>query len=439
MQAYLSGQSLLGQSGQPLLQAAKALTQLTYGAPISELAHQIAVNNRQGQGAQKLTSGYYTRLGKFGEQSVADERNIASGLNTQLSNIGQGLGANLQSIGDQAQQAYKTYTPGLGTATSPGSQALAGAIAQQRGIGALGSAGFQQYGATQGANYRGLAAANLGAYNLAGQESLRQIAQGTTLANEPLNTKIASLVSQIPEALTKNLGGLRQQEITNAITQQGLGLKQQALNQQIKYQNAQTRIAADRINVTIRGQNVTMSHDQAMERIASINSQLAAGRLSETQRHNLAEEKIQLTRAVGGGGAGAARLPKYTPTGQPTLTPYEQNKLFSEVDRLPSLIRAMQQPLGAAVAKQLGLPAGTKLSEGQIRNLLAAGPNPAHTTFDPKLVDAGYALAGWGYLTPRQIIELNKMGLIVGSRYKRGPAATSAPSGHGGVGHNMGY
>jgi hypothetical protein len=34
-------------------------------------------------------------------------------------------------------------------------------------------------------------------------------------------------------------------------------------------------------------------------------------------------------------------------------------------------------------------------------------------------VDAGYALAGWGYLTPKQITELNKMGLIVGSRYKR--------------------
>lgn len=394
-------------SGKALLHAAKALVHSQTRGPMRELAHQIAVNQRQGQGAQQRTSGYFNQLGGYAHQGFQDVSQAASDLNSQLSGIGQHTQQSLQGLGQNAQTSLNQYTPGL---QGSGTQALAEEIARQQGFAAQSSGAFQAAGALQGANQRGLAGTNEGVYGLMGQERLGQIAQATALSNEPLNSKIAALRASEGDLLAKNEGALRQQEITNQITQQGLGLKSQAL--QVTAANDAAKIKA------------TLTAGERAQRNADRTYQLNVKRLGQQQAntvydrtHHVGKYRIPAgSRTTGPGG-----LPKVTPTGQPTLSSFQQQRSFSDLNKLPNLIHSMQQPLNAAQSKALGLPQGTRLSESRIRQILGQ-------RYDPRLVDAGYALAGWGYLTPKQITELNKMGLIVGNRYKRGRAPRPGPT-----------
>jgi hypothetical protein len=121
------------------------------------------------------------------------------------------------------------------------------------------------------------------------------------------------------------------------------------------------------------------------------------------------------------------------------LTPLQQQRDFGYVDTIRTLIPQMQQPLSKPAADSLvkagyNVHEGQKLSEIFIRGLLQKGIHPGGSTqYNPALVDAAYALAGYGYLTQKQITELNKLGLIVGNRYKRGSAPQNVAKTVGGA------
>lgn len=422
-------------SGQALLNAAQSLAQTQTQAPITELQKQIAANNNQTQGTINLTGGYYNQLEPFVQQGVQQSGQIASGLNQGLQGINQQTQNQLQEIGQNAMASLAKYAPDANAATTD----LAAQIARQQGLAAQQDQTYQDFGTNQGANYQQAANSNLGVFGLQGQEALRNIAQSGIVKNEPLVAKIAALRAQQGALTATDLGKLRQQEVANQIARQGLGLKQDTL----KNTAAQNKA---RDFLTARGQDITKADAQARIKATLNGQQLAQMRSDRTfqldqKKFGLAAAKDAYERAHGLGPykvSTASTMPKVTPTGTPTLTPLSQEKIIGEVSKLPSVIHEMQQPLSQAAATSLQkagykVTPGQKLSEAQVRQLLASGPNPAHSTFDPRVVDAGYALAGYGYLTPKQITGLNKLGVIVGNRFRRGNGPAAPKDTTGGV------
>jgi hypothetical protein len=359
--------------------------------PLTELARQIAQNNAQTAGAEKLTSGYFNALEPFAAQGAQNARNIAQGLNQTLAGIGSDTQSRLQGIGNDQVNNLIRYTPGGQTglnAAATGS--LLGDIAKQQGFAAQNAQTFRDFGASEGANQAQLANSNLGSFALRGQETLGQIARAGQLRNEPLSSKVAALRAQRGSLLATEIGKLRQQEIANQITRTGLGIKQETA--QSTAANNATRNA-----LTARGQNITAAHNSALERIAAINAQIAQGRLTESQRHNLVMEANAQRRAAAKGG----------------ITPTENTKYLRQIAQVQSLIRQAQ-----VQKDKTGKP--LNFSEAQIRDFLTSGKNPVHTPFDPAIVDAAYALNGWGVLTQPQVDELHSLGITIGNRYKIG-------------------
>jgi hypothetical protein len=323
---------------------------------------------------------------------------------------------------------------------------LASEIARQQGLAAQQEGTFRSFGANQGANYGGMSASQQGTQAMAGQEALRNIAQSGTVKNQPLVAKIADLQAQKGALLAANEGKLRQQEINNGITEQGLGIK----GQQLGLDNKRLGITQQNnlANQRLKGQEIQAANNRAQAQINATNGRFDAQYQLDKQKVGAAQAKDSYERRYGLGpyrpSANTQKLPKTTPTGTPTLSPLQQQRDFGYVDEVRTLIPQMQQPLSDAAAKSLvkagyNVKAGQKLSEGQIRHLLQTGIHPGgNTKYDPALVDSAYALAGWGYLTQKQIVELNKLGLIVGNRYRRQSAAQNVATTVGGAARGVG-
>jgi hypothetical protein len=405
-------------SGQSLMQAAQGLANAQTQGPLAELQKQIAANNAQTQGTAKLTGGFYNQLEPFVQQGAANSGNIASGLNSQLQGIGNDTQTQLASQGQNALSSLMKYAPqGEGGIANAATSDLAAQIARQQGLAAQQAGTYRSLGANQGANYQQMTNSQLGTYGLQGQEALKNIAQSGTVKNEPLVSKIAALQAQKGALTATDLGKLRQQEVANQISRAGLGIKQQSLQATVSNNNARNAL-------TTRAQNIALNGQQLAQMRSDRTYQL------DVQKFGAGQAKDAYLRSHGLGAyrvPTGAKLPATTPTGQRTQTPAQQQKAFGQIDTLRQLITDAQRPLSQKDATALGMKPGQRLTEQQIRGLLADGRNPARTRFDPALVDSAYALNGWGYLTNKQITELNKLGLIIGNRYRRG-AAPSAPN-----------
>ena len=389
-------------SGNALIQAAQALANAQTAGPLSELQQAIARNNSQGNAVLGRLNQYFQGLGQFGQQGVTDEQNIANGLNSQLSGIANDTQGQLRGIGQNATDSLLKYAPQSDSSHSlanPALQSLQTEIARQQGLAAQNEGAQRAFGATQGANYGSLAASNLQSFGLRGQEDLAAEARNTNLQNVPLQSKVAALKAQEGALFATDLGKLRQQEITNQFTGQGLGIRQATLNQTIANDQAKNAL-------TLRGQNITISRNQQLAMQSDRTYQLDAKKFGAAQ----AKDAYLRSHGLGPYKPSSASLPKFTPTGTPTLSPVEQQQRFAQIDALRQLIRDGQQH---------------GQNEQQIRGFLADGQNPAKVRYDPALIDAAYALDGWGFLTPFQVTNLNKLGLIVGNRYRRGNAPNS--------------
>lgn len=423
-------------SGKALIQAAQALTNAQINPSIHDIQAQLNQNNRQTTGTMNLAGGYYNTLGQQAHQGVTDEQQIANDLNAKLAQIAGNTNSQLQGIGTNAQDSLQKYSPGDASLSRAAVQSLTQELARQQGLAAQQQGASAAFGATQGANYGGLAAQGAGINALRATDALKAIAQSGAVRNQPLSQKIADLNMQKGQLLATNEGKLRQQEISNDLTRQSLG------NTLFGIQSANARTQAtinaenQRNAATIRGENLRTQAQiiaAANRTAAQIQGHAQQGALDRQTRLQIA----QINNAARAQGKG----PVLTPTGQRVLTPTQQQRIFDSVDSAKGLIPQMQQPLTAAAATSLqkagyNVQAGQKLTEGQIRHLLQAGVHPGGTfKYTPGEIDAAYALAGYGYLTPKQIVELNKMGVIVGTRYPRGGGVRG---GSGGPGTNQG-
>jgi hypothetical protein len=380
-------------TGPALLSAAKALTNAQTQGPLTELARQIAANNAQTAAAGKATSGYFNSLGQFVQSGVNQEGQIGAGLNQTLQGIGGQTQQTLQGLGQAQQQAMLRYSPQSDAQNSlaqPGLGSLGAELARQQGLAAQSSGAFRNAGAVQGANYQGLAASNLGSFAQQGQQDLKGIATGGQLENEPLNAKVANLQATKGSLLASNEGKLRQQEINNQLSGQALGVKVAAIKTA-----AQTAANAQ-----------TSANSRSASSIAAANYRAALAQAGANSRNAASIASRQTIAAANKAAKAVGKAPLYTPTGQRVLSPLQQQRSFGQIDTLRTLIKEGQK------AGQSG---------AQIRqSLIDGGPKGNLPKYNPALIDAAWALDGWGYLTPAQITGLNKLGLIVGSRYPRG-------------------
>jgi hypothetical protein len=309
-------------SGKPLAQATQALTNVQYDPLISQLTQQIAQNTKQGAAAQKTTAGYFNQLGQYAQRSAQDVQTAAQGLNTQLQNIGQGTQTALDQFGQRA------VTPGLESLSAQGLAAgapaqLAAALASQRSLAAQNAAANEAFGAKVGSSAATLAAQNLGAYALRGQERLGEIAQATRLAQQPVQVKLATTRATKAAAYATNLAAARQQERNYAVVRAGLGLKQAAITA------ANQRAAAAQAAATRRTQ---MAQSGATQRTRmNIDARSVQGNLDRQTRLQIAAENNATRRALAAGRASAK--------GGNALSSAGQRVIWNEITRTQGRVR----------------------------------------------------------------------------------------------------
>src|SRR5215475_11868424 len=210
---------------QPPAKTARAITNAQDQGPITQLTNQIANQNRTTARAIGQVGGYYNTLGNQVARGYTDEGKIANSLNTGLATATTNAVNAAGQTGDQAMQSYMKYLPGAANDPSlaqGGLGSLASEIARQtgeaRGIGQM----YQGLGELQGANYKGLAAAELGTAGLAGQEQLGSIARSGQQALQPLVATQAGLIAKKGADYATNLAAVKQQNITNLFGAAGL-------------------------------------------------------------------------------------------------------------------------------------------------------------------------------------------------------------------------
>jgi hypothetical protein len=393
-------------SGPSLLQAAQALAHQQTQPSIDLLASQIAQNNQQAQGAQAQTAGYFQNLGQQAQQGLTAEQGIQNALNQQLASLASGNQTALQGIGQNAQATLAKYAPQDDAAHSlvqPGLSALTSELARQQGLSAQRDAAFQAAGANQGANYSGLAASNLGTFAQRGQEDLNQIAQHAMATNAPLVAKIGSLEAEYGPDLVTALGKLRQQEITNNIADQGLGIKQATLNNTIANDRATQAINAGKLGVSQQQANTaaTRANNQAKNQNFQNNPNAVGSQAWQRVQASTGKQFTDNPNAVGSPAwyrvqqanakAGGAAKP---------LSPNENNSWFKNLNQVEQLIKDGQSHGG---------------TEAQIRASLSDGSNPSKKGYDPVMIQAAYELLGYGSVDQSTAAAMHNMGLRGGT------------------------
>lgn len=371
--------------GQGLQQAAQSLTDAQTKGPLTELAKQIAFNNRQGAAAQKLTAGQFNTLGQYGKQAVANEGTIANDLNTQLQGISNDTSSRLAQSAFGAGANIMAHAPGGSSnpAQSPALQGLAQTYAQQQGNAANDAGAYRSFGATQGANYRGLAAANQGVYSLKGQEALKGIAQATRLSNEPINQKVADLQAQRGALLATNEGKLRQQEIQNRVTSAGLGLNAQKLAATVQQNQASNQLRAAGINATIRGQDLAHLDRTTSNQLRALSSSF--GGLSSVLK---------------------AANQNTTSTALPVT---KQHQAYNTIDRISDVVRGLKRNGSTPQQITRFLVYGGKFS-----NKSGNFQSPGYPQW---AVQAAYDMATYGYINAKDQAQLQKHGLSLPNYY----------------------
>jgi hypothetical protein len=289
-------------SGWRLRNAAHRLADFQFGPQRSELGRESASVTRQGGALLGHASDYYHQLAAEEAQGVARQAALSGQTNAQLAQLGaQAQGQVTAAQGQQASAvAADAAQRGQGL---QGTNTAADELAAARASAAQSAQGFRSAGVLQGANYQGLAAATRSAGMLKGGEVQGELANRIATAQGDIRSKQQDLEAQYGSAVAKNVTDLRQQGFENIATQEGLGLKGQQLQADIAQNQADEALARGRLSETSRA-------NKARERIAKINSRIAAGNLTERQRHDLETEKqghkriLKGTSGGAGGGAG---------------------------------------------------------------------------------------------------------------------------------------
>jgi hypothetical protein len=377
-------------SGNALLQAAKGLAASQVDPAIQQLAAEISQQNSQTNNALNLTGGYFNQLGQQAQQGLTAEQSIYGNLGTQLGQIQSNENSQLGQIGQNATSSFMSHIPGGDASLAqPGLQALTSEIARQQGLAAQQQGTMKSYAAQSGANSQGLAASNLGSFAMAGQQDLNNVTNAGAKAIEPLTSKLSAENADYGSDLATALGKLRQQEITNQISDAGLGIKQQVANNTVADNIRTTGTSAANNQRTTA---TSAANNQRTTATSTANNERTTSTSAANNAANNAQKQIQLNLEYGSGSS-------------KPLTTNENNTALTQLGEVQSAIKAWQQT-------------GMKNSSGQVT---VAHPTDAQMRqvlggkYSPVLVQAAFELLGWGHITPSTAAEMHQAGIRGGS------------------------
>lgn len=401
-------------SGNALLQAAQGLAKAQVQPAINQLLGEIAQNNTQSQNALNATGGYFSQLGQQAQQGLTAAQGIQSGLNTQLQGLTGQEDQQLQGIGSNAMSDLAKYTGGVGAGVGAGG--LASEIARQQGLAAQNEGSIRALGAAQGANASSLAASNLGTFGLKGQEALSNIAQAGEVKNEPLTSKLATENATYGADLATALGKLRQQEITNQISDAGLGIKQQTAN--AATQNANTNTYKAQTSATQGEQKIGQAQQkigqgqQKLNQTAANqsfqNNPAAVGSKAWTNVQNAGGKQWSDNPNAVGSPAWARVQTANARAGNGTAKPLstlENNHFWGTIGQIEQLIKN-----GQAAGQQ-----------GKIAGYLQSGQNPSKKAFDPFMINVAEQLLGYGAINQSTAATLHNQYGVRGGTYNNAP------------------
>lgn len=323
-------------SGKPLYRAVQAETNLQYDPAINQLTQQIAQNTRQGAAAQGATAGYFNTLGQYGQEAANRVNAIGQGLNTTLQGIGQGTQSALDKYGQQAATPALQSLAGQGLGAGAAEQ-LAAVLASQKSLAGQNAAADQAYGAKVGANASTLAAQSLGTYALRGQERIGQVGAATRLAQQPVETKLATTRTEKNAAFGTNLMAARAAERSYGVAKAGLGIKSDAIK------SAAATAAA---GVTSREKIAAGTQTGANTRNqANIDARALQGGLDRKSREGIAAADRATRQAIASGKTAAAANKPASPAAQRTMW----NSITAVQGRVRWLTNWIQQQTGASL------------------------------------------------------------------------------------------
>jgi hypothetical protein len=286
-------------AGHSLIQAAQDLADTAIKPKVDAYNRQITSATTQGTALASRAGDYYTQLAAREMQGVASQKALADLLNSQTASIGQQSQQAFAGM-SQAEQARQAQDAALrGTGLSGDSSArVGGEIAAQQGTAAT----LQQAGANtaaqSGSSWANLSNAMNQARQLRGGEVQGELLNRLATQQTNLRQQIADTESQRGDLTSENLTKLRQQAYENLVTNQGLNIKQQDL------QNQLLNIKTDAATATAN-RNASVSKAKAdrasRERIAGDRNRLSDRQFkakyglskrqqAERERHNQALE-----------------------------------------------------------------------------------------------------------------------------------------------------
>jgi len=272
-----------------------------------------------------------------------------------------------------------------GAASDGGARSMiANEIAAQRIANAATTGAGATYASQVGGNQGQLANAMVGSGLLGASEGQANVAStfGKSLANNQDKENLA--LKNVPADYAKNYETLRHEGFTEQATLAGLGIRSGTLAaaqtrnaNTAAYQQGQLALGAQR-------NAITASNDQANNQIKAIDAQIASGRLSETERHNLASEKIAWQRVLRTNASKTA-----TPTQKMIGNVSGEEQYFKRLISTPNNSGKTATPAQAAVIVTQGL----KNDGGQAQ--------------------AAIDLATKGYITPQTEATLKAQGYTI--------------------------
>lgn len=294
----------------------RALAGAEYGPAIYADRAQAGANNRQGRRAAKLASEYFNQLEQYVQQSVAEERGISNRLRGNLGSLGLSEQQALQGIAGQAEGELHRYSPGNKSLQAGARGSLAAQLALQQQLASQNMGAFKAGAMQQNANYKGLAASNLGSYGLAGQQEIGNIFASSRMANAPLMEQIAADRAKQNALAIADAVKLRQQAVANNLTRKSLGLKNKALNITSQYDRG--RLALEK-----RAQDIAQAWHQAEVRLGIANLNEKTHNDAATQANRAVANNIANYRAHHSGKSGSSSSGS-TPKPATPLTTHEQ-------------------------------------------------------------------------------------------------------------------
>lgn len=387
-------------AGQPLADTVKSLVTLQTKPQLDGLDHQADQARADNQMVADRAAAYYKQIAADDQATAGRTQQASQDALAHQQTIDSGEATALQGIKDNAANGIAEDARVRGGLANVGTDQLMARLAQNQADLAQRSHADQTALNSNGNTETHWSAGRPGVTQLAGGQVQRGLANALFANLGDIATKRQSVVDTEGPAAVDLTQKLRQQGFDNLITQNGLQLKNDQLQADVKKSLAQL--------------GVTQSHNKAMEGVAQQGADTAAGRLTESQRHDKTTEGIQQQNADTSKNK-TKNGPKSKPkTGVGSLTSTKENDYVSEVN---------------TIAGWLQNPPPDKNGKPQTRQQVIAnltqGKNPLGKPVDPTLIHIASSIAanqGNG-VGPYGAAEAHKAGIHVNGHWNLLPAA----------------